>query len=118
MVAFRNAVFPAPQVIDWWDNGNNQIAFGRGDRGFVVINREDSVLTRTFQTHLPAGTYCDIIAGDFSGRSPKGRCTGRTIRVNTRHRATISVPANYAAAIHVNAMTSGKVIKRKQMGPN
>jgi alpha-amylase len=118
MVAFRNAVFPAPQVNDWWDNGNNQIAFGRGDRGFVVINREDSVLKRTFQTHLPAGTYCDIIAGDFTGRSPKGRCTGRTIRVNSRHRATISVPANYAAAIHVNAMTYRKIIKRKQMGPN
>jgi alpha-amylase len=108
MVAFRNAVFTAPQVTDWWDNGNNQIAFGRGDRGFVVINREDTVLNRTFQTRLPAGTYCDIISGDFSGKSPKGRCSGRTIRVNADHQATISVPANYAAAIHVNARTSGK----------
>jgi alpha-amylase len=48
-----------------------------------AINREDTVLNRTFQTHLPAGTYCDIISGDFSGLSPKGSCSGRTIKVIT-----------------------------------
>ncbi len=107
MVGFRNAASSVP-VNDWWDNGNNQIAFGRGSKGFVVINREDSVLNRTFITHLPPGRYCDVISGDFTGQSPKGKCSGRTIKVDAKHRATISVPANYAAAIHVNARVAAK----------
>jgi alpha-amylase len=108
MVAFRNATFSTSQVNNWWDNGNNQIAFGRGDKGFVVINREDTPLNRSFQTRMPPGAYCDVISGDFSGISPKGSCTGRTITVDVNRNATISVPPNYAAAIHVNAVTSAQ----------
>ena len=110
MVAFRNATVSTPQITDWWDNGNNQIAFGRGDKGFVVINREDAPLQRTFQTHLPPGTYCDVIAGDFSGKPGQGSCTGRTIAVDANRQATISVPANYAAALHVNALTAAPAL--------
>lgn len=108
MVAFRNATISTAQVTNWWDNGNNQIAFGRGDKGFVVINREDTPLNRSFQTRVPPGTYCDIISGDFSGIPPQGSCTGRTITVDVNRNAAISVPPNYAAAIHVNAVTSAQ----------
>jgi len=27
-------------VTNWWDNGNQQIAFCRGKRGFIVFNGE------------------------------------------------------------------------------
>ncbi len=101
MVAFRNSA-GSTAVTNWWDNGNNQIAFGRGDKGFVVINREDGTLNRTFQTGLAAGTYCDIIAGDWDGST----CSGRTLVVNASGQTTISVPGNYAAAIHVGAKLS------------
>ena len=47
MVAFRNATRGQP-VSDWWDNGNDAIAFGRGDRGFVAINHETGALSGTF----------------------------------------------------------------------
>ena len=40
MVTFRNAT-DGEAVVDWWDNENDQISFGRGERGFVVINREE-----------------------------------------------------------------------------
>ncbi|PZH15769.1 glycosidase [Streptomyces sp. NTH33] len=59
MVAFRNAT-RGQAVTNWWDNGNNAIAFGRGDKGFVAVNHESGSLTRTYQTSLPAGTYCNV----------------------------------------------------------
>lgn len=40
MVIFRNTV-NGQSLVNWWDNGNNQIAFGRGNRGFIVINNDD-----------------------------------------------------------------------------
>ncbi len=48
MVAFRNAVRGTP-VTDWWDNGNNAIAFARGNKGFVAINHEPAPLTHTYE---------------------------------------------------------------------
>ncbi len=49
MVAFRNAT-RGQAVTNWWDNGNDAIAFGRGSKGYVAINHESSSLTRTYQT--------------------------------------------------------------------
>ncbi|CAL9554798.1 alpha-amylase [Streptomyces sp. enrichment culture] len=59
MVGFRNAV-RGQAVTDWWDNGGDAIAFGRGSKGFVAINHESGSLTRTYRTSLPAGTYCNV----------------------------------------------------------
>ncbi|KND43747.1 MULTISPECIES: alpha-amylase [Streptomyces] len=72
MVAFRNATRGEP-VTNWWDNGGDAIAFGRGSKGFVAINHESNSLSRTYQTSLAAGTYCDVqknttVTVDGSGR--------------------------------------------------
>ncbi|MEH0633191.1 alpha-amylase family protein [Streptomyces bottropensis] len=72
MVAFRNAT-RGEAVTDWWDNGGDAIAFGRGSKGFVAINHESNSLSRTYQTSLAAGTYCDVqknttVTVDGSGR--------------------------------------------------
>ncbi|MFI2036219.1 alpha-amylase family protein [Streptomyces bottropensis] len=72
MVAFRNAT-RGEAVTDWWDNGGDAIAFGRGGKGFVAINHESNSLSRTYQTSLAAGTYCDVqknttVTVDGSGR--------------------------------------------------
>ncbi len=40
MVIFRNVVNGQP-LSNWWDNGNNQIAFSRDNKGFIVINNDD-----------------------------------------------------------------------------
>ncbi|MGW4940821.1 carbohydrate-binding module family 20 domain-containing protein [Actinoplanes sp. NPDC004185] len=102
MVALRNTAAGAG-VTNWWSNGSNQIAFGRGSTGYVAFNRSGSALTRTFQTSLPAGTYCDVMAGDLSG----GSCTGPAYTVTSSGQVTATVAANAALALHTNARTSG-----------
>jgi|HubBroStandDraft_6_1064221.scaffolds.fasta_scaffold23408_3 alpha-amylase len=100
MVSFRKATADVPTVTDWWDDGSNAIAFGRGALGFVVINRETSPLTRGFQTELKSGEYCDVIGGGLVA----GTCSGATITVDAGGSAQITVPADGAVAIHVDAM--------------
>jgi alpha-amylase len=104
MVGFRAATKDARQVTDWWDDAGNQIAFGRGSAGFVVLNAESSPLTRSFQTRLPAGQYCDVISGDFTAAGG-GTCTGTgtVVTVDASGTAVITAPALGAAAIHVGA---------------
>ncbi len=104
MVAFRNYTNAAWHIDNWWDNGNNQIAFGRGDRGFVVINREDATLSRTFQTGMLTGVYCDVTDGDFDAAT--GTCSGPTVTVGPDGQATISVSPFSAVAIYGAAKRS------------
>lgn len=102
MVAFRNTV-AGTAVVNWWSNGNNAIAFGRGTRGFVVINREGGAVTQTWQTSLPAGTYCDVQHAE-----PNGGCAGPAYVVGSDGRFTATVGAGDAVALHVNArVTAG-----------
>jgi len=63
MVKFHNAALGQP-VTNWWDNGQDAIAFGRGNRAFIVINNENYVINLRLQTGLPAGEYCDVISCD------------------------------------------------------
>ena len=97
MLAFRKATVGAEAITNWWDDGQNQIAFGRGAKGFVVINRESTDLTHTFTTSLPAGSYCDVYAGGLKN----GACTGATVVVDATGMANISAPSNTAVVIHV-----------------
>ncbi len=101
MVGFNNATASTTDVSNWWTGSDNQIAFSRGDRGFVVINREDAALNETLQTGLPAGTYCDVTDGEFT-EDAQG-CTGRAISVGDDGTATVSVAPMQALAIHAEA---------------
>ncbi|KAM9844640.1 alpha-amylase-like [Aulostomus maculatus] len=86
MVIFRNVVNGQPHS-NWWDNQNNQVAFGRGDRGFIVFNNDDWDLDVTLQTGLPAGTYCDVISGQKEGN----KCTGKQIHVQCEGHAYFKI---------------------------
>ncbi|GGW40080.1 alpha-amylase [Streptomyces lucensis JCM 4490] len=86
MVGFRNATRGQP-VTNWWDNGNDAIAFGRGGKGYVAINHESSSLSRTYQTSLPAGTYCNVQ-------------NNTTVTVDSGGQFTATLGANTALAIH------------------
>jgi alpha-amylase len=105
MVGFRNATKDAFYVSNWWDNGANLIAFGRGNLGFVAINGESYNSVVTLQTGLAAGNYCDVINGDYVN----GNCTGPSITVNSNGTATFNLPAKKASAIHVRAI-NGNVV--------
>jgi len=94
MISFYNQAANAP-LTRWWSNGSNQIAFGRGEVGFVVINRESEPLTQTFQTRLPSGFYCNVIAAEAIGCS-----SSEGIKVNWRGQITLTVGGMEAIAIH------------------
>lgn len=102
MVDFRNVVY-GTGVSNWWDNGSNQIAFSRGNRGFIVFNGQYGVnLVQSLQTGLPAGTYCDIATGSKVGTS----CTGGSVVVGANGVASINLSATVPEgflAIHVDS---------------
>ncbi|NEE60992.1 glycosidase, partial [Streptomyces sp. SID8455] len=61
-------------------------------RAYVAINHEGSSLTRTFQTSLPAGDYCDVQSG-------------RGVTVNGSGQFTATLGGGTAVALHANART-------------
>jgi alpha-amylase len=105
MVEFRNVV-DGTNMNDWWADeiGGNKIAFCRGDKGFVAMNNDNSPMTRTFQTCLVPGRYCDVISGSLNGTS----CTdgGKIITVAPFGWADITISnedLDPVVAIHANS---------------
>ena len=100
MVSFHNATV-GQGVTNWWSSGYQTIAFSRGDRGYAVVNREGFAVSRTWQTSLPSGTYCDVIKGD---RNAAGTgCLGRSVSVNASGQFTATVGAMDGLALHAGA---------------
>ncbi|XP_073449104.1 alpha-amylase 1-like isoform X3 [Aquarana catesbeiana] len=101
MVIFRNVV-NGQALINWWDNEQNQVAFGRGSAGFIVFNNDNWDMDVTLDTGLPPGTYCDII----SGQKEDNRCTGEQISVGNTGLANFKIKSlaeDPFVAIHINA---------------
>ncbi|XP_064371895.1 pancreatic alpha-amylase-like [Dromaius novaehollandiae] len=101
MVVFRNVV-DGEAFSNWWDNDSNQVAFGRGSKGFIVFNNDDWELNQSLQTGLPAGTYCDVISGDKEGSG----CTGKQVYVSSDGKAYFQISNSDEdpfVAIHVDA---------------
>ncbi|XP_030845803.1 alpha-amylase B-like [Strongylocentrotus purpuratus] len=90
MVCFRNVAGDEP-VENWWDNGDNFIAFSRGDKAFFALNNERVRQSETLQTGLPSGTYCDLITGEPTTRG----CSGTSVVVDDDGLAYIDLlPSN------------------------
>ncbi|CAL4155730.1 unnamed protein product, partial [Meganyctiphanes norvegica] len=62
MVTFRNVAW-GTDVNDWWDNGNNQIAFCRGGQGFIAINNEGYDMKETLQCSFSPGYNSVVLRG-------------------------------------------------------
>jgi alpha-amylase len=101
MVGWHNAA-RGQAVANWTDDGNNAIAFGRGSAAWVSIDNGTSAAAKTYQTGLPAGTYCDLIHGSFAN----GACSGPTVTVGANGNALVTTPAKDAVAIDVGAVVS------------
>lgn len=100
MVGFKNAV-KGTEINDWWSNGSNQIAFCRGDKGFIAFTNSGSI-SQDLQTCLPPGLYCDVISGELSN----GSCTGKTIQVRdlgVAHIDLYDIDDDGVLAIHVGS---------------
>jgi alpha-amylase len=88
MIKFRNVV-KNTTIGNWADNGQNQMAFCRGNLGFIGFNNEISLNFKSnLQVCVPAGVYCDIISGD----KVNGMCTGEKIIVDSNGKAEIVIP--------------------------
>jgi alpha-amylase len=94
MVGFRRLV-AGTDVNHWWDNGANAIAFSRGNKGFVAINRESAQVAATVATGLPPGTYCDLLTGGVTGSA----CVGTQVVVDAGGAVQLGLGAESAIAI-------------------
>jgi alpha-amylase len=98
MVRFRRAV--AGTGLTWrWDDGANAIAFSRGDRGFVAINRGAAPARVATPSGLAPGDYCDVLAG---GRAPGGGCAGARVTVAPGGAVDLAVPATTAVVLQAD----------------
>ncbi|XP_054288755.1 alpha-amylase-like [Macrosteles quadrilineatus] len=105
-VEFHNVVKGTPVINWWWSKEKNQIAFCRGNKGFVAFNLDSVKLNENLQTCLPEGEYCDIISGEFTTTG----CSGKTIKVEKDGKANIVIPENASTddgvvAIHIQSGT-------------
>ncbi|KAI7815474.1 alpha amylase [Rhyzopertha dominica] len=100
MVGFRNAV-SGTEIQNWWSDGAQQIAFCRGEKGFVAFTLSGDI-AQSMYTCLPEGTYCDVISGEVSD----GACTGKSVTVGSDGYGYVSLAESEddgVLAIHVNA---------------
>lgn len=98
MVGFRRAV-AGSDVNRWWSGAPDAIAFSRGDRGFVAINRQAGDVSATIPTGLAAGTYCEVLGGGKAG----GACAGASVTVGADGRVQLTLPASSAVVLLANA---------------
>ncbi|WP_433825753.1 carbohydrate-binding module family 20 domain-containing protein [Actinoplanes sp. CA-015351] len=99
MVGWRNATKSATTVSNWTNTASNVIGFSRGSLGWFGVNRSSSASTATYTTGLANGVYCDRITG---GVTSAGACAGTSVTVSGGT-ASVTLPANGAVAIDVNA---------------
>lgn len=142
MLTFHNSV--SGSVTDFMAASSQQIAFGRGmyfskdeilepdlwrsiflyiskpgSSGYVAINNEDNTWSATFTTSLPAGTYCDVVAGPASngvcaGSSYVSNCSDSFSATSIFFRYAVSSSGTFSAtiaprgalALHVGAKSS------------
>jgi alpha-amylase len=98
MVGWHNATAAATTVSDFTATSSSVIGFHRGSLGWIGLNDSGTASTATYATGLADGTYCDVITG---GTTATG-CAGTSVTVSGGT-ATVTIPANGAVAIHVNA---------------
>jgi len=93
---FRGSVF-GTGVTKWSEGWDNQIAFSRGNKGFMAINGGSSNWSGSIATSMPDGEYCDLGQGDPTD----GGCTGPTIRVSGGQ-AQINVPTGDSPVSYIS----------------
>lgn len=98
MVAWRNIAGSAP-VESFVADGPNTVAFGRGGRAWIAMNRGGGVWhVSALATGLPAGTYCNIIISNDASSCPQVVVDAGGFACNFR------VGALSAVALHAGAM--------------
>jgi len=107
MVKFRSAAHGQAQQ-NWVAGNANQIAFGRGNVGFVALNNATAAWSRTFYTGLPAGTYCNIVHGLKNAAG--AACTSDSVTVDASGNATFAVAADGGSTVPAVVIYTGQAI--------
>ncbi len=107
MVKFRSAAHGQAQQ-NWVTGNANQIAFGRGNVGFVALNNTAAAWSRSFYTGLPAGTYCNVVHGVKNAAGTA--CAADSVTVDASGNASISVAADGGATVPAVAIYTGQAI--------
>ena len=89
MVAYREAT-AGSDLVNWQIIDDTVLSFGRGDKGHVVINTGEQAISLNIQTNMPAGAYCNVIAG----------CADGSVAVDNNGKMSITIDAQRAVAIH------------------
>jgi alpha-amylase len=89
MIGFHNAT-AGVAVSDWQALDTTAIAFGRGDKGFVIINIGAEPISPTVHTGMRSGEYCNAAAG----------CNGTRLEVSADGTLSATLPPMSATAIH------------------
>ncbi|KAF7359168.1 Alpha-amylase [Mycena sanguinolenta] len=105
MVAYHNAAGSAA-LTNVFVGTSQQVAFGRGAVGFLIINNDAFTWTNTWTTSLPVGTYCDIIHDNTPNPTT---CNGPSYVVSASGKLSASVAQYDALAIFIGAATLGSV---------
>lgn len=79
MVGFRGHVAGSEVTHPWADDGNNAIAFSRGELGFFAVNNGNEPVEIAVPTSLPDGTYLNLYEAT---PSEDGSLTGPTVVVS------------------------------------
>lgn len=95
MIGFYNAV-RGTKVTNWQDDDDNNVAFSRGNKGFLAINNTEKPQKVSYKTDLPDGEYCNV----YESKD----CT-KTVSVSGGKVET-TINAESAAALHANAVKS------------
>ncbi|RMN54099.1 hypothetical protein ALQ59_200098 [Pseudomonas syringae pv. apii] len=103
MVQFR-AASQGQEVTNWVSGNSNQIAFSRGNTGFVALNNSSFSWSKNFHTGLPEGTYCNIITKSFN--TPLWSCSSKVV-VDSKGNAYLTVPADNGGDVPAIAIYSG-----------
>ncbi len=107
MVKFRSAAHGQAQQ-NWVTGNANQIAFGRGNVGFVALNNTTAAWSRSFYTGLPAGTYCNVVHGVRNAAGTA--CASDSVTVDASGNASITVAADGGATVPAVAIYTGQTI--------
>ena len=95
MIGFYNAV-RGTKVTNWQDDDDNNVAFSRGNKGFLAINNTEKPQKVNYKTDLPDGEYCNV----YESKD----CT-KTVSVSGGKVET-TIDAESAVALHANAVKS------------
>lgn len=105
MINFKNVV-ENTNLTNWWSNDYQQIAFSRGDKGFIAFTNSGN-LKELLKTDMPSGFYCDIISGKLA---KNGKCTGKVVKIQDGGIADVQLgdQTDGVLAIHINAKQTTK----------